>query len=129
MDYEKSLENLKKALYELSEENKKIPVIVEGEKDIEALHKLGLTGKIITVNVGMSLTDFCDKIAQDCKDTIILTDWDRKGGYLCHTIIKNLEGRVKCNTYYREVFAKNSMIRTVEGLPSWIETLKEKIRN
>ena len=129
MDYEKSLENLKKALYELSEENKKIPVIVEGEKDIEALHKLGLTGKIITVNVGMSLTDFCDKIAQDYKDTIILTDWDRKGGYLCHTIIKNLEGRVKCNTYYREVFAKNSMIRTVEGLPSWIETLKEKIRN
>jgi len=129
MDYEKSLENLKKALDELSEENKKIPVIVEGEKDIEALHKLGLTGKIITVNVGMSLTDFCDKIAQDYKDTIILTDWDRKGGYLCHTIIKNLEGRVKCNTYYREVFAKNSMIRTVEGLPSWIETLKEKIRN
>ena len=129
MDYEKSLENLKKALDELSEENKKIPVIVEGEKDIEALHKLGLTGKIITVNVGMSLTDFCDKIAQDYKDTIILTDWDRKGGYLCHTIIKNLEGRVKCNTYYREVFAKNSMIRTVEGLPSWIETLKEKISN
>ena len=129
MDYEKSLENLKKALYELSEENKKIPVIVEGEKDIEALHKLGLTGKIITVNIGMSLTDFCDMLAQDYKDIIILTDWDRKGGYLCHTIIKNLEGRVKCNTYYREVFAKNSMIRTVEGLPSWIETLKEKIRN
>ena len=129
MDYEKSLEYLKKALDELSEENKKIPVIVEGEKDIEALCKLGLTGKIITVNVGMSLTDFCDHIAEDYKEIIILTDWDRRGGYLCHTIRKNLQGRVKCNMYYRKVFAKNSMIRTVEGLPSWISTMEEKLRN
>ena len=48
MDYKKSLEEIEKALIELREENKKIPVIVEGEKDIEALKKLGLTGKIIT---------------------------------------------------------------------------------
>ena len=128
MDYEKSLENLKKALDELSEENKKVPVIVEGEKDIEALRKLGLTGEIITVNVGMSLTEFCDHLARKFKEIIILTDWDRRGGYLCHTIRKNLQGRVKCNTYYREVFAKNAMIRTVEGLPSWIVTMGEKIR-
>jgi len=71
MDYEKSLENLKKALLELSEENKKVPVIVEGEKDIEALHKLDLTGVIISLNVGMSLTDFCDSIAEKYKEVII----------------------------------------------------------
>jgi len=129
MNYEKTLEKLEKALSELIYENRNIPIVVEGDKDLRALHKLGVNGIIISVNSGMSLTDFCDKIAQDYKDIIILTDWDRKGGYLCHTIIKNLEGRVKCNTYYREVFAKNSMIRTVEGLPSWIETMKEKIRN
>ena len=128
MNYEKSLENLKKALLDLIDENNSTPIIVEGDKDLRALHKLGVNGIIISVNSGMSLTDFCDMIAQDYKDIIILTDWDRKGGYLCHTIMKNLEGRVKCNTYYREVFAKNSMIRTVEGLPSWIETMKEKIR-
>ena len=129
MDYKKSLENLKKALDELSEENKSIPVIVEGEKDIEALHKLDITGEIITVNVGMSLTDFCDHLSQKYKEIIILTDWDRRGGYLCHTIRKNLQGRVKCNTYYRKVFAKNAMIRTVEGLPSWIATMDKKISN
>ena len=27
------------------------------------------------------------------------------------------------------IFAKNSMIRTVEGLPSWILTMEEKISN
>jgi 5S rRNA maturation endonuclease (ribonuclease M5) len=128
MDYEKSFDELEEALSELIEENKSIPIVVEGEKDIFALRKLGVIGVIIRINSGLSLTDFCDALARDYKDIIILTDWDRKGGFLCHTIKKNLEGRVNCNTYYREVFAKNSMTRTVEGLPSWIETLKEKIR-
>ena len=127
MDYNKSLEDLEKALSELREENKKIPIIVEGDKDREALHRLEIVGTIISVNAGISLTDFCDRLAREYKDIIILTDWDRKGGYLCHTITKNLEGRVNCNTHYREVFAKNSMIRTIEGLPSWISTMREKI--
>ncbi|MCK4901815.1 MAG: toprim domain-containing protein [Thermoplasmatales archaeon] len=126
MDYKKSLEDLEKALDELREENKTIPIIVEGEKDIDALHKLDINGTIITVNKGISLTDFCDKLASDFKEIIILTDWDRRGGYLCHTIRRNLEGRVNCNLNYRRIFAKNSMIRTIEGLPSWINTIKEK---
>ena len=129
MDYKKSLDDLEKALSELRDENKNIPIIVEGEKDINALRKLDLDGTIISVNAGISLTDFCDKIADNYKDIIILTDWDRRGGYLCHTIKKNLEGRVNCNIYYRGIFAKNSMIRTIEGLPTWIETMKEKIIN
>jgi len=128
MDYKKSFDELEEALSELIEENRVIPIVVEGEKDIFALKKLGVVGVIISINSGLSLTDFCDSLARDYKDIIILTDWDRKGGFLCHTIKKNLEGRVNCNIYYREVFARNSMIRTVEGLPSWIETLKEKIR-
>jgi len=129
MDYKKSLEDLEKALSELRDENEIIPIVVEGDKDIEALRKLDLNGEIISVNTGTSLTDFCDRIASKYKEIIILTDWDRRGGYLCHTIRKNLEGRVNCNLYYREIFAKNSMIRTIEGLPSWIDTIKSKINS
>ena len=129
MDYKKVLEDLEKILSELRDDNKKIPIIVEGDKDIDALHKLNINGIIISVNAGVSLTDFCDKLARNYKEIIILTDWDRRGGYLCHTIKKNLEGRVNCNIYYRGIFAKNSMIRTIEGLPSWIENMKQKIRN
>ena len=40
MDYKKSLEDIEKALSELKEENTNIPIIVEGDKDIEALRKL-----------------------------------------------------------------------------------------
>ena len=101
MDYKKSLEYLEKALSELQEENKNIPIIVEGEKDIDALRNLDINGTIISVNVGVSLTDFCDKLAQEFKDIIILTDWDRHGGRLCYKIRKNLEGRINCNTRYR----------------------------
>ena len=122
------MEILEKNLDELCEENKIVPIIVEGEKDTEALRKLDVTGEIIQINRGVSLIDFCDQIAQQYSKIIILTDWDRKGGYLCHTIMRNLEGRVNCNTYYREVIAKNAMIRTLEGLPSWMLTMKEKIR-
>lgn len=128
MNYEKSFEDLKKSIFELKEENKLIPIIVEGEKDVEALYKLDINGTIITINSGLSIPDFCDKIANEYQEIIILTDWDRKGGFLCHTIMRNLEGRVVCNTRYREIFAKNTMIKTVEGLPSWISTMNEKLR-
>ena len=127
MDYKKCLEEIEKTLENLKEENIFIPVIVEGEKDIVALKKIGISGNIIPINSGISLIDFCDKIAREYKEIIILTDWDRKGGYLCHTITKNLQGRVNCNTLYREVLSKNSITKTVEGLPSWILKLKERI--
>jgi len=127
MDYKASLEELEKALEELKEANKTIPIIVEGDKDIEALRILDITGTIVSLNTGMSLPNFCDKIASEYEELILLTDWDRRGGFLCHTISKNLEGRVRCNTTYRERFAKHTTIRTVEGLPSWIQTMKNKM--
>ena len=127
MDAEKTLVYLKETLDELREENKLIPIIVEGDKDISALRKLGIVGKIISVNRGMSIIDFCDMIVKKYKEIIILTDWDRRGGILCHTIRKNLEGRVICNVRYREIFAKHAVIRTIEGLPSWIETVENKL--
>jgi 5S rRNA maturation endonuclease (ribonuclease M5) len=127
MDYKKSFDELEKALSELIEENKKISIVVEGEKDINSLRKLGVVGEIITMNSGHTIIDFCDYIADKYKEIILLTDWDRKGGFLCHTIERNLEGRVKCNTYYREIFVKNTMIKTVEGLASYMKNMREKI--
>jgi 5S rRNA maturation endonuclease (ribonuclease M5) len=128
VDYEKSLEELEKVLQDLREDNKTIPIIVEGEKDKEALRKLDIIGKIIRFNVGMSISNFCDMISREYKSIILLTDWDRKGGYLCTMIRKNLESRVTCNIKYRERFAKRSTIRTIEGLPAWINTLKKENR-
>lgn len=127
MDYKKNFQEIEKGLFELIEENKKIPIVVEGDKDVFSLKKLGIIGEIITVNSGLSIIDFCDKIANKYKEIILLTDWDRKGGYICHTIERNLEGRVKCNLYYRELFATKATTKTVEGLYSWFMSIEQKI--
>jgi len=126
MDVKRSVEDLELVISDLIEENKRVPIIVEGEKDADALRRLGVVGKIIVINRGVSLIVFSDNIARKYSEVIILTDWDRKGGFLCHKIKRNLEGRVSCNTYFREFFARNSMVRTIEGLPSWLKTVKEK---
>jgi len=127
MDYETTIEELEKILDELRKENKTKPILVEGDKDIAALRNLDFRGEIIKLNTGVSLSNFCDSLARKYTDIILLLDWDRKGGFLSSNIIKNLYGRVQCNTYYREYIAKRSVIRTLEGLPSWLITLKEKI--
>ena len=127
MNVIESIENIENALDELSEENEIYPIVVEGDKDLEALREFDINGTILVLNMGVSLTDFCDLIAIKYKEIILLTDWDRKGGFLCRTISKNLEGRVVCNTRYREIFAKNAMVRTVESLPSWLETMKKRL--
>ena len=126
MSNQETLEELEKALEELRQENKTVPIIVEGDKDITALRKLGFTGEIIRYNQGLSLADFCDMIAEHYDHVIILTDWDRRGGYLCHMIKSNIQSRVKCDLLFRAKIAKKATIKTVEGLPTWLETLREK---
>src|SRR5512136_116250 len=110
------LEEIEELLTELREENKTIPIIVEGEKDVAALRKLELTGEIIRFNTGQSISDFSDSIAQKYPKIILLTDWDWRGGRLGSTIKKHLENRVECNVRYRQVFAQHCACRTVEGI-------------
>ena len=83
-------------------------------------------GNIIQINRGTSLTDFCDWLSERFQKIIILTDWDKHGGSLCRTIMKQLKGRVDYDTSFRKIFSKYAMIRTVEGLPSWLFTMKDK---
>lgn len=126
MNYQETLEELETTLAELIHDNHDIPVIVEGDRDVQALRKLNLTGPIIQYNQGLSAPDFCDMISTHHHTVILLTDWDRRGGRLYWTLKRNLENRVRCITKYRETFATRSSVRTVESLPSWITTLQMK---
>lgn len=128
MDDEQTLQELEELLSELQAENRTTPVIVEGDKDISALRKLGLTGEIIGFNKGQSVSNFCDIIAQKYGKIILLTDWDWRGGRLGSSIKRHLENRVKCNMSYRQSFAQRCMCRTVEGTPKWLETLRRKVK-
>ncbi len=128
MDDLQIIEELDELLNELREENKTVPIIVEGEKDIAALRKLEMTGEIIRFNIGQSVSDFCDTITQKYQKIILLTDWDWRGGRLGSSIKKHLENRVECNLSYRQTLAHRCTCRTVEGIPSWLETLRRKMK-
>ena len=127
MDEKKTIEELEEALSELQEDNKTVPVIVEGDKDVAALRTLELSGEIIRFNRGQSVSDFCDRVVKQHRKIILLTDWDWRGGRLCQQIKKNLENRIEVNLRYRQIFAKRCPCRTVEGMPSWIATLRKKV--
>jgi len=128
MDDLQRLEELEELLTDLREENKTVPIIVEGEKDIIALRRLEMTGEIIRFNTGQSVPDFCDSIAQKYQKIILLTDWDWRGGRLGSSIKKHLENRVECDMSYRQIFAHRCTCRTVEGIPTWLQTFRKKVQ-
>ncbi|MFO8078273.1 MAG: hypothetical protein R6U21_06505 [Thermoplasmatota archaeon] len=71
----------------------------------------------------MSLADFSDWISEQYNEVIILSDWDRRGGSLCRWLKELLKGRVKYDVDLRQRLSKYAMIKKVEGLPSWLETI------
>jgi len=129
MNIEQCIEEVELALDELVELNNSIPVIVEGVKDRRALRKLGLTGDIICINKGISLSDFADQISEKYDEVIILSDWDRRGGSLCRRLKELLKGRVIYDIRIRQRLSKFAMIKKVEGLPSWLETVYHRMED
>jgi len=128
MDSKVALEKLEKAIEDLREKNKTTPIIVEGEKDVAALHSLDIKGEIYMLHCGKSVADFCDEMAVKYREVIVLTDWDRKGWSLSHRIEENLRGRTRCIMDYRIIFAANSMVKDMESLPSFLRKLRKSVR-
>jgi len=123
------LEEFRRVVDGLVEENLSVVVIVEGERDVAALRELGLSGEIVTVHRGRSLVQVADDIAADHDEVIVLTDWDRTGGTLARRISTYLEGlSVSCDLEVRRRLARiaGGEIRTVEGLPALRRNLERR---
>ena len=106
-------------LRDLKEANKKIPVIVEGKHDREALRELGIEGAVIVVHCGKSIHDFCEEILSRHDRFIILTDWDQRGEMLSSKIRSNLKGHHEGYDIFRKRLATLCLpeIRELEDLP------------
>jgi 5S rRNA maturation endonuclease (ribonuclease M5) len=126
MNLQENLEKIEDILKELKQKNEECPILVEGEKDMEALKLVGIEGEIILINQGRSITSFCDKIADLYSEVIILTDWDRGGKRLASKIQKNLRGRIKTDMSIRYNLISSLKVKTVEGIPSYLLTLKKR---
>ncbi|MCW3993428.1 MAG: toprim domain-containing protein [Candidatus Bathyarchaeota archaeon] len=116
------------------ESAKEIPIVVEGKKDVEALRGLAIEGKIIEAKTGgKSMLDVISEV-EECgaQEVILLLDFDRRGREWTKSLKQYLEKmQIKANVVFwkklRGIVGRE--VKDVEGLTSYMETLKRKIYN
>ncbi|HVP93379.1 MAG TPA: toprim domain-containing protein, partial [Acidobacteriota bacterium] len=107
---------------------------VEGKKDIETLRMLNVEGTIIAAKTGgKTLLDAVSEIEKTRKkEIILLLDFDRRGKELTKRLKQHLEKtEIKTNlTFWLNLSSIISKeVKDIEGLASYMETLKSKIPN
>lgn len=104
-------------------------VVVEGERDRRALRRLGLTGPVVLVHRGDSLSTTAHQLAQRSRHVIVLTDWDREGGQLARRLKEFLEAEpLDLDLEFRRRLARilRGELVHVEGLHGWVRRLAER---
>lgn len=119
------VERLKEVIQALYEVNKRIPIIVEGRRDVSALRKIGFVGELITLHMGKGLYDFCEDIHERFNRVVLLMDWDEKGESLYRTVSGHLNGIWEEFSAFREIIKVlcQKDINDIEGIPGLLERL------
>ncbi len=123
-DFERA-ERLKEVLEALYEINKRIPIIVEGKRDVRALRSIGFVGEIITLHGGKGIYEFCEDISERFHRVVLLMDWDEKGESLHKTLSGHLRGHWEEFATFREIIKIlcQKDIKDIEGIPVLFERL------
>ncbi len=130
---EKKLEKILRLLERLTTESTKgTPIIVEGRNDINALHKLGLEGDVISAkSSGKSFLDVLGEIeGRGKRRVILLMDFDRHGKEWTNRLARRLEEmKVAPNLlFWRELLGLvGHDVKDIEGLGTYLETLRKKV--
>lgn len=116
-------------LDELRDANADAPVLVEGLRDVASLRALGCTGELVPLNQGKTLYEVCEELARRAPLVILLTDWDRKGGYLRAETTRAIEGsaaRVDATFRDRIRLYVDEPVKDVESLAGYVRRGLEK---
>jgi 2,5-diamino-6-(ribosylamino)-4(3H)-pyrimidinone 5'-phosphate reductase len=131
---EEKLEKILEIFDRLAKESAKgTPIVVEGVNDVSALRQLSISGKIIPVKAsGKSFIDMIDELVNtEKREIIVLMDFDRRGRELAKRMTRHLqELKIKTNMHFWNRFLKlvGRNVKDIEGLASYLESLKKKIR-
>jgi 2,5-diamino-6-(ribosylamino)-4(3H)-pyrimidinone 5'-phosphate reductase len=112
---------------------KGIPIVVEGQKDVDVLRKLAFDGQIITAKTRKSFLALVAEIEKlDSEEVILLMDFDRRGREWTNRLMQYLEQiKVKPNTFFwqelRNLVSRD--VKDIEGLLPYLHTLKKKSGN
>jgi len=130
---QRKAERLSQLLEKLATEAAKgIPIVVEGQKDVNALHQLNVEGNIISSKTsGKSFLDILTEIErQRAREVILLLDFDRRGVEWTRRLKQHLEKtKIKPNlTFWNQLYGLVGRdLKDIEGLPAYLETLKKRI--
>ena len=130
---ERKLEKILKLLERLTTElTKGTPIIVEGRNDVNALHELDLEGDIISAkSSGKSFLDVLGEVERRGKrEVILLLDFDRQGKEWTNRLTRRLEEmRINPNLLFwkRLLGLVGHDIKDIEGLATYLETLRKKV--
>lgn len=109
-------------------------IVVEGGNDVKALRELDIRGNMISVKTaGRSFLDILTEVEEEnVSEVILLLDFDRRGREWTKRLRQRLEEkRIKVNMNFwnklRGLVGHD--VKDVEGLPTYIETLKKRIGN
>ncbi len=81
-------------------------IVVEGPNDEKALRALGIKGRVEQLSK-KPITELAEKLAQECKEVIILTDQDAYGNKAATNLRDSFSNEcVKTNLLIRERFKK-----------------------
>ena len=111
----------RKFLEELKLVNETVPIIVEGNRDKQALRSLGIRGHIVKVHTGRSIQQFCEDYSAAHAEAVILTDWDLRGNQLFTLLTRFLEADWERYNYFRETLRQlaGGAFREVEQIMAW----------
>ena len=130
---EKKLEKILKLLERLTKESTKgTPIIVEGRNDVNALHELGLQGDIISAkSSGKSFLDVLGEVeGRGKREVILLMDFDRHGKEWTNRLARRLEEmRITPNLLFWKglLGLVGRDVKDIEGLATYLETLRKKV--
>lgn len=130
LDDKERLEKLEELVQELQQlSGDGAVIIVEGQRDRKALRELGITGNI-ELGTKKSLIVFCEEIAREYNNVIVLTDWDEKGTKLAALMEAYLKAAgAAVNMDIREKIQNLVMkrIKDIESLDTHISNLRTEL--
>jgi len=122
------LEALEELLSTLLELNKRIPVIIEGKRDVLALRALGFEGELLQVHSGKGLYEFSEEVHERFNEVILLIDWDQRGEALYESLGELLSGLWERYSSFREtlkILSRNEVFE-IESIPDLMERLRSQ---
>lgn len=132
---EKRTEKIMQILEKIEKESAKgVPIIVEGQNDINTLRRMNVRGHIISAKThGKSFLDVLSEVERmEKREVILLMDFDKRGREWTKRLTQHLEKmKIKPNSLlWRELLGLVGRdVKDVEGLATYIETLRKKVEN